>query len=412
MAVAVESDTGAPGASSRNDSLRTLAVTFCGFCAFLDLYAPQPMLPELGREFHRAPGAISLLMTISTLGVALAAPFVGSLSDRVGRKRLIVPCALLLALPTAAAAIAPGYHGLLICRFIQGLLTPGVFAITVTYINEEWPEGAGAAMSSYVAGTVFGGFVGRTLGAVAAATLGWRWAFAILAVLNLLGGAAIWLWLPREKRRPQATIGAAQAMLAHLRNRRLIAIYASGFCVLFALLGTFTYVNFHLAAPPFSLSTMALGFIFIAYLFGSIFTPMSGKWIDRLGQRKAFALALSMSIVGCLLTLLPWTLGVFVGLTIFCTGIFIGQSSASSYIGVAARGAKAAAVGLYVTFYYVGGSVGAAVPGLFWSRLGWPGCVALTCVVEATTILIAWNFWREQGEDRDKLSLAEVGSGD
>ena len=65
-------------------------------------------------------------------------------------------------------------------------------------------------------------------------------------------------------------------MLRHLRNPRLVATYAVGFCVMFSLLGTFTYVNFYLAAPPFGLSTAALGLLFVVYLVGAVVTPTRG----------------------------------------------------------------------------------------------------------------------------------------
>ena len=78
--------------------------------------------------------------------------------------------------------------------------------------------------------------------------------------------AALWLLaaaraaaptrLPRRRAR-----GGSLARL--LRNRQLVATYAVGFCVLFTQVAMFTYVTFHLAAPPFGLSTAALGWLFV-----------------------------------------------------------------------------------------------------------------------------------------------------
>ena len=85
---------------------------------------------------------------------------------------------------------------------------------------------------------------------------------------------------------------------------------------------------------------------------------------------------------------------VIAGLALCCTGVFIGHSSASSYIGTVAREARAAAVGLYVMFYYAGGSAGSALSGHFWNRGGWPACVALVATVQVLTILTALLFWQ------------------
>ncbi len=183
-------------------------------------------------------------------------------------------------------------------------------------------------------------------------------------------------------------------MLRHLRNPRLLATYAVGFCVLFSLLGTFTYVNFYLSAPPFGLSTAALGFLFVVYLVGAVITPIAGRSIDRVGHRFALVLAFAGGIAGILLTLIQTLPAVMLGLALCCTGVFVAQSAASSYIGTVADEARAAAVGLYSMFYYAGGSLGAALPGHFWSLGGWPACVAIIATMQALTIAVAMLFWR------------------
>jgi predicted MFS family arabinose efflux permease len=288
---------------------------------------------------------------------------------------------------------------LLFWRFWQGVFTPGIFAVTIAYITEEWETGAGSAMSAYVAGTVLGGFSGRMVAALAAAYFSWRWAFVALGVLNLLSGVAIWAWLPQGRRiaRHRHRVSTLRVMLQHLRNPRLLATYAVGFCVLFTLLGTFNYINFYLAAPPFRLSTAALGLLFTVYLVGAFVTPFAGRWIDRLGHRFTLALAFGGGIAGICLTLLPSLPAVILGLSLCCTGVFIGHSSASSYIGTVARESRAAAVGLYVMCYYAGGSAGSALSGHFWNRGGWPACVALVVTVQVLTILTAAIFWKPAG---------------
>src|SRR5450755_593438 len=241
----------------------------------------------LAREFRVSAAAISLLVTASTLAVAVAAPFAGVVADRFGRKRVIVPAAFLLAAPTLLAATATSFGQLLFWRFLQGVVTPGIFAVTIAYINEEWESGAGAATAAYVTGTVIGGFSGRFLSALVASQTSWRWAFVTLGTLNLLGALAIRAWLPAGRRFARSRGGGsgARAMWRHLRNPRLLATYAVGFCVMFTLLGTFTYINFSLAAPPFLLSTKALGLLFVVYLIGAVVTPQAGKWIARRSHR-------------------------------------------------------------------------------------------------------------------------------
>jgi predicted MFS family arabinose efflux permease len=369
---------------------------FAGFCAFLALFAPQPLLPLLSREFGVSAARISLVVTASTLGVLLSAPFAGFVADRFGRKRVIVPSAFLLAVPTLLAATAAGFGQLLFWRFLQGVITPGIFAVIIAYINEEWDSGAGAATAAYVTGTVIGGFSGRALAAVVASHWSWRWSFVAMGVLNVGGALAIRAWLPAGRRFVGArrTGSAVAPMLRHLRNPRLVATYAVGFCVMFSLLATFTYINFYLAAPPFLLSTSALGLIFVVYLVGAVITPVAGRAIDRMGHRLALVVAFSAGATGVLITLVHSLPVVMIGLTLACTGVFIANSAGSSYVGSAATESRASAVGLYVTFYYMGGSAGSAVPGYAWTHGGWPACVAVIVCVQLLTITLALIFWK------------------
>jgi MFS family permease len=377
----------------------TFPVVLAGFAAFANFYVPQPLLPLFTSIFHADKVSVSLTLTASTAGVALAAPFVGRLADRFGRRRVILFSAWALALTTFLAATSPGLSALIVWRFIQGLLTPGLFAVTVAYINDEWPaRSAGRAVSAYVSGTVVGGFVGRIVAGVVAEHLGWRWAFVFPGCLLLAISLILTYTLRQERRR--VTISQEGGLLRpawqHLCNPRLRAVYMAGFCVLFTLVGMFTYVSFHLSAPPFSLGPTQLGSIFFVYLVGAVMTPLFGRYIDRYGHRSGIFAGSALSIAGVLITLGPSLWMVLAGLAVCCTGVFTAQTAASSFIGVAAKQNRALAVGLYVTFYYIGGSVGSTLPGWIWRSAGWSGCVGLVIFMQVVLMLIARFGWKAE----------------
>ena len=146
-----------------------MSVVLAGFTAFLSLYATQPLLPLFQSVFGASHFAVSLTVTATTIAVALAAPFVGRIADAWGKRRVIVGAAFALATTTLLASTAATLNQVIAWRFLQGLATPGVFAVTVAYIHDRWqPSRAGTATAAYVSGTVIGGFVGRaTVGVVA-----------------------------------------------------------------------------------------------------------------------------------------------------------------------------------------------------------------------------------------------------
>ena len=87
-------------AKGRTYSARHLAVGLAGYCAFINLYSPQSILPLLSEEFGASAAEISTIITVSTLAVALTAPFTGAVADVLGRKRVIVAAMFVLVIPT------------------------------------------------------------------------------------------------------------------------------------------------------------------------------------------------------------------------------------------------------------------------------------------------------------------------
>jgi predicted MFS family arabinose efflux permease len=378
------------------------AVCFCGVFAFLDLYVTQPLLPLFTRIFHASKSVAGLTVSAATLGVAISAPILGALAEHLNRKRVIVTSIVVLAGPTLLAATSPSLHTLDFWRFLQGLILPGIFAITITYIGEEWDQHAiPIVMSIYVSGTALGGFLGRITAGLVAEHFNWRWSFVVLAGYTLLGAAIVARWLPAESRpmpsgpRP-ALLAQLGSMLAHFRNPTLVATFAVGFGMLFTLVSTFTFITFYLAEPPFHLSTATLSYLFAIYLIGLIVTPAGGFLIAHLGLRAGIAVAISASLAGVLLTLSRnlWIV-VLAGLGLVCTGVFIAQATANSFLRrAAAPGTRASAAGLYICCYYIGGTVGGVLPSYVWELGKWPACVALIASVLLVTLFIALIGWK------------------
>ena len=388
---------------------RTALMVLAGFTAFLDLYATQPLLPMLARTFRASPFAVSLTVTAPTIGVALAAPHVGRLADRIGLRRVIVGSAFALAFVTLLVATAATLRQLVAWRFVQGVVTPGLFASVVAYIHETWPPArTGRVTAAYVSGTVIGGVTGRLIGGVVAADVSWPSAFAVLGAIGLLAAAALWRWLPPERRHVRHAGAPDGSWGAHLRSTQLLATYAVGFCMLCTQLAMFTYVPFLLAAPPFSLSTTALGFIFLTYIGGATLTPLAGRVIDSYGHRATLMGALALCASGALLTLVAELPVVAVGLSVFATGVFCAQAASSSHVAHHATRDRALAIGIYVSCYYTGGAVGAALPSVLWTTGGWRACVAFIIGVELTMLAIAWRYWKRKNGETADLSLQVV----
>ncbi len=381
-------------------SLRSASVFVAGFCTFVNLYAPQAFLPTLAADFGSTATKASLSVTVTLLAVAFIAPVAGAVSDRLGRKRLIVAAISLLIVPTLLVAASTSLDTLLVWRFVQGLLLPFIFTVTVAYVADECSGPDAIRVSGiYASGTIFGGFTGRFLGGLVADMDGWRAAFLVLACMTLAGAVFVSWAMPREQqfRAVQGGLGATiKAYREHLRNRRLLATCALGFGMLFSTVACFTFVNFHLADPPFLLSPSLLGSVFAVYLLGMITTPLATRAAVRIGRRKALLLALVCSAIGIILSLSLHLWVLIAGLALLTGGLFVVQALSLGYIGATVPRARSSAVGLYVTTFYVGGAFGGVAPGELWHAFGWPGVVGLILAVLAAMGAIGTIAWHHK----------------
>jgi MFS transporter, YNFM family, putative membrane transport protein len=375
---------------------RRIAVALAGFCTFVNLYMPQALLPLLARDFAVGAAEISAVITASTLAIALTAPFTGALADVLGRKRVITAAIVALVVPTMLVAFAPNVPALILFRFLQGLLLPPIFVVIVAYIGEEWPPAEVPGITGlYVAGSGLGGFAGRFITGILADLTGWRGAFLAVAAITVASAAAVAWLLPPERKfvRSEGLSASLRQMLRHLRNPRLIATYAIGFGVLFNFIATFTYVSFHLAAPPYWFSPSLLGAIFCTYLAGTLVTPLAGRAISRFGRRAFMVGTIVVWAGGAALLLAPPLPAIIAGLTLCAACGMLCQAVSTGTVTTIAKEGRSSAVGLYVTWFYVGGSAGAALPGLAWTIGGWPACVAMIIgmlTIMAVVVATAW----------------------
>ena len=372
--------------------LLLLAIGLVGVFAFLQVYSVQAVLPLLIRELGATEVEAGLAVGATVMGVALISPFMGMLSDAFGRKRFIVGSLLFLALPTLMLAQVDDIGQMMAWRFLQGLAVPGITVVLIAYIGEDY-EGRVMTrlMSLYVAGTVLGGFLGRFLLGHLSEWLDWRRAFVVMAALTLAGGVFIWWQLPPERRFvPRPRVRAALSTLArHLHDRYVLTACLLGACVLFSLVGCFTYINLHLAGAPWRLDSAALANLFAIYLIGMVVTPLSARLISRVGSARAVMLAVGLSMLGVLGTLASPLWAIVVALTAMSSGVFITQAATISYIALNVKQGRSLASGLYYMAYYAGGTVGAWACGLAYAHGQWQAVVWALLGVQAVALGVA-----------------------
>jgi predicted MFS family arabinose efflux permease len=215
--------------------------------------------------------------------------------------------------------------------------------------------------------------------------------FLAFSALNLAGAVLVWFWLGRAAPAPMPAAGRSPLSIwaEHLRNGALRASFAIGFLILFAFIGTFSYVNFVLVREPLSLSMMAVGLVYFVFLPAVLTTPLAGRAVARFGTRTAFWGALAVAGAGLPLLVLPSVPAVLAGLAMVGAGTFFAQATATGFVGRAATTDRGSASGIYLACYFAGGLAGTAVLGALFERLGWAACVAGIGVALALAAMLA-----------------------
>jgi predicted MFS family arabinose efflux permease len=380
-----------------------------GFLTLVDLFAAQAILPSLAERFGAAPAEIGFAVNASTIGMALAGLGVVFFGGAVDRRIGVVASLALLSLPTFALSLVSDLSAFTALRIVQGVFMVTAFSLTMSYLAERCTAAQSTtALAAYVTGVVASNLVGRLVAATVTGELGVPANFVLFAALNLAGAVLAYFELRAAK--PMGSSleplrAPATVIRDHLSNACLRTSFAIGFLILFAFIGVFTYVNFVLAAPPLGLSAMALGLVYFVFLPSMATTPLAGAVATRIGARRSFLFSLGLAIAALPLLLVSALPAVIAGLAIVGVGTFFAQATATGFVGRAAKRDRAAASGLYLASYYLGGLAGAALVGKVFERYGWTSSVIVIGAALSVAAALAAMLKRSTAEPATAASV-------
>jgi YNFM family putative membrane transporter len=346
--------------------------------AFLALYLPQPLLPQLDRDLGTSPALTGLVMTAALLGFAVA----GLLPEGEPSRTLRLAAWLVVA-GGVLGAVSPDLWVLLVARAAQGAGVGMLVAGGLADVPRRLPPGvAGRMTGALLAGTALGGLAGRAFG-YTGILLGWRGA--------LLAGCAgvLLVTLPSLRALPLDAPAAARTG-ADTGGSAPISLTVAGCFILFVSVGMFDLLPYRLAGAPFHLPPLLGDLVYLVFLPATLTGLVAGRAIDRLG-RLAVILATAAAAVALMLAgLLPS----LPALTLSAAGAICGTVGLHVAHGGAAAAYGRASVGRYLAAYYVGGAAAAPLMAAAFLRWGWPGVVLPLC--GATLVVAALAITRSR----------------
>ncbi len=370
-------------------ALRFAVIATTAFLTLVDLFAAQAILPVLVRAYAVSPAMMAVVVNASTFGMAAGGLGVALFGRRIDRRLGILLSLALLAVPTMLLSFLPDLATFAALRIAQGVCMSVAFTLTLAYLGEHaGAADTAAAFAAYITGNVASNLIGRLVAAGVADHFGLTNTFYTFAGLNIAGALLVWFTVKVTPRMATETASGGAGWVGHLRNPRLLAGFGVGFCILFAFLGTFSFVNFVLVRAPLSLGMMQVGLVYFVFLPSIFTTPVAGRVARRIGVRAGLWVGLGVALLGLPLLLLPSLDFVLTGMVLIAVGTFFAQAIATGYIGHTANTDRGAASGMYLASYFIGGLCGSVVLGRLFDSAGWPACVAGIAISLAVACLL------------------------
>ena len=377
---------------------RLLAALFCaGVATFAQLYSPQAVLPLISSDLGVGAARAALIISASTVGLAIGVIPWSALADRIGRVQSITISVSGATLIGLLVPFAPTFGSLMTGRFIEGLLVGGVPAIAVAYLTEEVdPVHAARAAGTFVAGTTIGGLLGRLVSSPVAEIFGWR--IGVFTVAVICGLAAMGFvrlapepqgFTPASRRGANPEGNLARRLAANLRSPRQLVLFAQAFLLMGGFVAVYNFLGYRLTAAPFHLPASLVSLVFVAYLAGTWASSRAGAEAARFGRKRVLLSSVAVMMIGAAITLSNNVIAILIGLVVATAGFFGAHSTAAGWTGQAATVGKAQASSLYNLFYYGGSSAIGWLGGVAFDARGWTSLAVLIIVLAGIAAVLA-----------------------
>lgn len=260
------------------------------FSASSQVIIVAPILPRIGEELGVAVELQGLLITSYAFFVALSAMISGPISDRVGRRRILMYGTSSLSIALFLHAFAFNFESLLLLRALAGAAGGMLSGAAVAFVGDYFPyERRGWANGWVMSGIAFGQILGIPLGTILADMFGFRWAFLMFAIT--MGLAAIFIWgvVPQPKVDRDTSHfsvrGVARNYWSMMTRKDTLAAALAYFLMFFSI-GLFvtylpTWLEGHLNVTGTEIASLFL----VGGLANVVASPTAGRLSDRIGRK-------------------------------------------------------------------------------------------------------------------------------
>lgn len=377
-------------ASKTHPYLILFALWLMVFSASSQVIIIAPLLPRIGEELNVASSLLGWLVTSYAVFLSIFALIIGPVSDKFGRRLVLLLGCGSMAVALALHAVADSFGTLLVVRALAGAAGGLLSGAAVSYVGDFFPYNRrGWANGWVMSGVAFGQIVGIPMGTLLAGAYGFKIAFLMFAATMLFATVLVWLYVPqpdifRDKER--LTVKRAIRNYGELLRRRVVVAASAVYFLMFFAIGLYL-----IYLPIWLETTLRVSGIEIATLFlvggitNLIFGPIAGRVSDTVGRKPLIIIScigfgIVMVLTTFLVTNMTWAYVLF-GFAMLMVALRISplQSLLTALVTENRRGAL---LSLTVALGQIGIGIGGALAGLVYTDFGYlsntlAGAVAL-----------------------------------
>ena len=334
------------------------------------MYATQPLQPLLATKFEVTITEASLFTAVILFFLAVAPIIYGYILEKVCAKKMLINASIVLLITNIFLGLSNSYELFLFFRVCEALVIPAILTSLMSILANIDKDNIKFNMSIYVAGTVFGGLVGRVFSGFIATTFSYEYVFYSLSFAIFISI----LLIKKLNFNGEANIIKPKIsdVLNILKDRRFVIVYFVMFCIFFVFSGVLNVLPFRAKELSSDFSEFQIALLYLGYGMGILVSLNSKKIVNFFkGEINTILYATIFFIFTISSLFIENILYLFLLLFLVCIGMFTAHTVSTQLANSMQKSQKSLTSGMYLTFYYLGGTTGSLVPSMIYKAFNW-----------------------------------------
>ncbi|WP_338448988.1 MFS transporter [Niallia oryzisoli] len=339
----------------------TLILFWTGLVVLCSLYVTIPLLPVFAASYSLSASQAAWAGSIFSIFFAAGSLFAGAISDRYGRKNVMMIGLVCFSFITFLIGLTNSYSSLLILRALQGAAAATFPPIALIYIGMMYPQAKRVTTIGIVSsGFLIAGIIGQLISTFIESVFNWNAVFLILSVLYFITTILLIIFLPNDdiQQGNYGMFSVIKKFKIPFSQKKLILCNSIAIMILLSFVGMYTALGNYLSTT-FDFNDQDIFAVRAAGILGMILSPFTGRFVQRFGMKKVLVSGLVCSIIGLLVMGLIQQLWLIITMSIlFVCGIAVVVPSMLALVGQLGGNEKGIATSIYTFILFIGASIG------------------------------------------------------